>query len=381
MTIPYFQIRGGSSKGLFFNAEDLPVDENERNRYLLLAMEGTTEGDPRQIDGLGGATSLTSKVAIISKSLSKEAGCRPADLDYLFVQVVVGKGKVSTTQTCGNILAGIVPFAIESGMIEATHPTTSAKINIVNTGGICEVVVQTPNGKIETQGNAKVDGVPGTAAPIICNYLETVGSTCGALLPTGNAKDVINGIEVTCIDNGMPIVIMRASDFGLVGNESKEVLEANDSLKEKIEEIRLKAGHLMNLGNVKDQTIPKMCLVSAPEHEGVINTRMFIPHVVHEAIGVLAAVSVATACVIPETVTDGMMNRRRSADELGVMNKNSSLSESSHRIHHLSLSIEHPSGEFTVSLEYEFIDNQIIIHKSGVIRTARLLSKGEVFIP
>lgn len=376
MTIPYFQIRGGSSKGLFFNAEDLPVDENERNRYLLLAMEGTTEGDPRQIDGLGGATSLTSKVAIISKSLSKEAGCRPADLDYLFVQVVVGKGKVSTTQTCGNILAGIVPFAIESGMIEATHPTTSVKINIVNTGGICEVVVQTPNGKIETQGNAKVDGVPGTAAPIICNYLETVGSTCGALLPTGQAKDVINGIEVTCIDNGMPIVIMRASDFGLVGNESKEVLEGNDSLKEKIEEIRLQAGHLMNLGDVSQQTIPKMCLVSPPENGGVVNTRMFIPHVVHEAIGVLAAVSVATACVIPNTVTEEMMN-----DELRFKNENSSLSESSHRIHHSSLSIEHPSGEFTVSLEYEFIDNQIHIHKSGVIRTARLLSKGQVFIP
>lgn len=363
-SIPFMQIRGGSSKGLFFKAEDLPVDENERNKCLLLAMEGTTEGDPRQIDGLGGATSLTSKVAIISHSTNPDA-----DLDYLFVQVVVGKGKVSTTQTCGNILAGIVPFAIESGMIEATHPTTSAKINIVNTGGICEVVVQTPNGKIETQGNAKVDGVPGTAAPIICNYLETVGSTCGVLLPTGNSKDIINGVEVTCIDNGMPIVIMRASDFGLVGNESKETLEANVTLRQKVEEIRLQAGHLMNLGDVSQQTIPKMCLVSPPENGGVINTRMFIPHVVHEAIGVLAAVSVATACVIPNTVTEGMMNGRRSADELGVMNKIS------------SLSIEHPSGEFTVSLDYEFIDNQIIIHKSGVIRTARLLSKGEVFIP
>ena len=218
----YAQLRGGSSKGLFFKAEDLPTDEHERNRYLLLAMEGTTEGDPRQIDGLGGATSLTSKVAIISKSLSPSA-----DLDYLFVQVVVGKGKVSTTQTCGNILSGIVHFAIESGMIEATHPVTSAKINIVNTGGVCEVVVQTPNGQIETQGNAKVDGVPGTSAPIVCNYLETVGSTCGALLPTGQAIDVIDGIEATCIDNGMPIVVMRAHDFGLVGNETKEALEAN----------------------------------------------------------------------------------------------------------------------------------------------------------
>ncbi len=362
--IPFMQIRGGSSKGLFFKAEDLPADENDRNRCLLLAMEGTTEGDPRQIDGLGGATSLTSKVAIVSKSLTSEAGCRPADLDYLFVQVVVGKGKVSTTQTCGNILAGVLPFAIESGMIEATHPVTSARINIVNTGGICEVVVQTPNGQIETQGTAKVDGVPGTAAPIICNYLETVGSTCGALLPTGNAIDVINEIEATCIDNGMPIVVMRASDFGLMGNETKETLEANEPLRKKIEAIRLKAGYLMNLGDVKDQTIPKMCLVSPPGNGGVLNTRMFIPHAVHEAIGVLAAVSVATACVIPNTVI---------SDERGVVSKK--------EFSHSSLSIEHPSGEFTVNLDYELIDNRIKIHKSGVIRTARLLSKGEVFVP
>lgn len=369
--VPYMQLRGGSSKGLFFKADDLPAEEADRNRYLLLAMEGTTEGDPRQIDGLGGATSLTSKVAIISKSALPEAGCRPADLDYLFVQVVVGKGKVSTTQTCGNILAGVLPFAIESGMIEATHPVTSAKINIVNTGGICEVVVQTPNGQIETQGNAKVDGVPGTSAPIICNYLETVGSTCGALLPTGRAIDVIDGIEATCIDNGMPIVIMKAGDFGLVGNETKEILEANEPLRKKIEAIRLKAGYLMNLGDVKDQTIPKMCLVSPPENGGVVNTRMFIPHAVHEAIGVLAAVSVATACVIPNSVI---------SNEGGVMSKKEFL-HLSPIIHHSSLSIEHPSGEFTVSLDYEFLDNQTHIHKSGVIRTARLLSKGEVYIP
>lgn len=379
MKIPFYQIRGGSSKGLFFKAEDLPKDELERNKVLILAMEGTTEGDPRQIDGLGGATSLTSKVAIISKSENPDA-----DLDYLFVQVVVGKGKVSTTQTCGNILAGIVPFAIETGMIQATHPTTSAKINIVNTGGICEVVVQTPNGEIETKGDAKVDGVVGTAAPIICNYLETVGSTCGVLLPTGNTTDIIDGIETTCIDNGMPIVIMRAADFGLIGNESKETLEANEDLKQKIEVIRLKAGFLMNLGDVKDQTIPKMCLISPPENGGAINTRMFIPHVVHEAIGVLAAVSVATACVIPKSICSEFTN-----DDLRFTNEEI----------HSTLSIEHPSGEFTVNLEYQINDEYVMssdkfkhqasnihhssfnIKKSGVIRTARILSRGEVYIP
>ena len=362
MKIPYYQIRGGSSKGLFFKAEDLPTDEQERNKILLLAMEGTTEGDSRQIDGLGGATSLTSKVAIINKSENPVV-----DLDYTFIQIVVGKGKVSTTQTCGNILAGIVPFAIETGLIEATHPTTSAKINIVNTGGICEVVVQTPNKIIETKGNAKVDGVVGTAAPIICNYLDTIGSTCGALLPTGNSIDIIEEIEVTCIDNGMPIVIMRAIDFGLMGNESKETLEANELLRQKIEQIRLKVGFMMNLGDVKDQTIPKMCLVSPPENGGVINTRMFIPHLVHEAIGVLAAVSVATACIIPNTVCEGITNKNPTSDTFIS--------------HHSSLSIEHPSGEFTVNLEYEIDDNEVKIYKSGVIRTARILSRGEVYIP
>lgn len=378
MKIPFCQIRGGSSKGLYFKAEDLNAvrvlpsgvqNPDSVSKILLLAMEGTTEGDPRQIDGLGGATSLTSKVAIISKSENPAA-----DLDYNFVQVVVGKGKVSTTQTCGNILAGIVHFAIETGMIEATHPTTSAKINIVNTGGICEVIVQTPNGIIATKGDAKVDGVVGTAAPIICNYLETVGSTCGALLPTGNSIDIIEGIETTCIDNGMPVVIMRASDFGLIGNESKETLEANDDLRKKIEQIRLKAGFMMNLGDVSDQTIPKMCLVSPPENGGAINTRMFIPHVVHEAIGVLAAVSVATAYL--------MMN-----DKWLMLNENLFLNKkhSTFNIQHSTLSIEHPSGEFTVNLEYEFpITNTQYpipnIHKSGVIRTARILSKGEVYI-
>ncbi len=377
MKIPFYQIRGGSSKGLYFKADDLnvgrlqnPADVSELNKILLLAMEGTTEGDLRQIDGLGGATSLTSKVAIISKSEDPAA-----DLDYYFVQVVVGKGKISTTQTCGNILAGIVHFAIETGMIKAIHPTTSAKINILNTGGICEVVVQTPNGIIETKGNAKVDGVVGTAAPIICNYLDTVGSTCGALFPTGNSIDIIDGIELTCIDNGMPIVIMRASDFGLVGNESKETLETNELLKQKIEQIRLKAGYLMNLGDVKDQTIPKMCLISPPENGGAINTRMFIPHVVHEAIGVLAAVSVATACVIPDTICGEFTN-----DDLRFTNKNTE-KHSQFNIQHSTLSIEHPSGEFTVNLEYEFIENQIKILKSGIIRTARILSRGEVYIP
>ncbi len=354
--IPYMHLRGGSSKGLFFKASDLPTDELQRNQWLLWAMEGTLVGDHRQIDGLGGGSSLSSKVAIVGLSDSAEA-----DLDYLFVQIQQGKGKVSTAQTCGNMLAGVLPFAIESGLITAQTPHTKARIRLLNTGGICEVIVQTPDKNVSYTGTTKIDGVVGTSAPIICNYLETLGATCGALLPTGKTIDTIQGIEATCIDNGMPLVVMRASDFGLTGYESITALEANTKLKEKIEQIRLEAGVLMNLGDVSQQTIPKMCLVAPAMQGGAIHTRMFIPHVVHEAIGVLAAVSVATACIIPESITQG----------IALVEEEASL-----------FSIEHPAGEFTVNLSYKLQSNLFPeITASGVIRTARLLSKGEVFIP
>lgn len=353
-SIPYMQFRGGSSKGLFFNAADLPVDENARNKIILAAMEGVGQGDTRQIDGLGGGTSLTSKVAIVS--LSKNA---VADIDYLFLQVVIGKGKISNTQTCGNILAAVVPFAIESGMLKATNPTTVAKVNMLNTGGVCEVTVETPDGKVNYTGNTKVDGVPGTAAPIICNYLNTAGATCGVLLPTGNVKDIVDGIEVTCIDNGMPQVIIRASDLGITGYEMPTELDANEVLKNKLESIRLQIGPKMNLGDVKEKTVPKMCIVSPALNGGAINTRTFIPHVCHEAIGVLGAVSTATACMLKGSVMDGLAI---------VYDKN-------------NLSIEHPTGEFTVQLDIAKGNDDIVINKAGVIRTARLLSKGAVFIP
>ncbi len=360
-SIPYMQLRGGSSKALFFLADDLPKNSSEWDTIFLKAMEGSIFGDFRQIDGLGGANSLTSKIAVVSQSKNKAT-----DLDYFFVQVVVGKGKISTTQTCGNILAGVLPFAIESGLFQASEGYTSAKINILNTGGICETIVETPNKEVNYYGNTKIDGVVGTSAPIICNYLETIGSTCGNLLPTGNVIDNIDGIETTCIDNGMPVVIMRASDFNLSGNETKEALESDLALCHKIESIRLKAGKLMGLGDVKEQTIPKMCLISPPSQGGNINTRMFIPHVVHEAIGVLAAISVATAYILPNTVI-GHIHPDSIEIEEEIIEKN--------------ISVEHLSGEFTVQLSYNQTNNNINIHKSGVVRTARLLSKGELYIP
>ena len=354
--IPYMQLRGGSSKGLYFKASDLPADPDLRDRVILAAMDGVGPGDPRQIDGLGGAHSLTSKVAIVSPSTRDDA-----DLDYLFIQVVVGGGRVSTVQNCGNILAGVVPFAIESGMLPASTPQTVANVYMTNSGGLCEVIVQTPNGQVEYAGNATVDGVPGTAASVICNYLDVAGSATGALLPTGNVIDVVDGIELTCIDNGMPVVVLHAVDFEHTGYESVEALNGDDDLKARLESIRLQIGPRMNLGDVTKKTVPKMCLIAPPIQGGLVHTRTFIPHVCHDAIGVLGAVSVATACILPGSVAAGV----------------ATLPQSNRTV----LSVEHPSGEFSVDLQVNNSGGSLVVEKSGLLRTARLLSKGELFIP
>lgn len=353
--IPCLQLRGGSSKGLFFKASDLPADPAVRQRVLLAAMGGVGPGDKRQIDGLGGADPLTSKVAIVGPS--SRTG---VDLDYEFVQVVVGKDATDGTQNCGNILAGVVPFAIEAGLLRATEGETRARVFLVNSESICEVVVQTPGGRVQYAGDTRIDGVPGSAAPILCHYLDTAGSACGTLLPTGNLVDVIDGIRVTCLDNGMPVVLLRAADLGRTGYETPEVLNADAELKRRLEAIRLQAGPLMKLGDVRAKVVPKMCLISPPVQGGIVHTRTFIPHVCHAAIGVLGAVSVATACVLPGTVADGV----------AVLPVNGQ-----------AYSVEHPSGEFTVTLEIDRSGPTPEIRRAGLVRTARLLSRGEVLIP
>ena len=350
--LPYMQYRGGSSKGLYFSAADLPLDNSRRDSVLLAAMGGS---DPRQIDGLGGGHPLTSKAAIVGRSERSDA-----DLDYLFLQVVVGEGRVDTTPSCGNILAGVVPFAIESGLHAAAAGTTTAVVHMLNSGRLCEVSVETPGGRVSYAGNTRIDGVPGTSAPVRCNYLETAGSICGALLPTGNAWDCVDGIAVTCIDNGMPVVILRAGDVGLSGTETPAELNADRTLKARLESIRLAVGPAMNLGDVADRVVPKMCLVSPPRNQGCICTRTFIPHVCHGAIGVLGAVSVATACVLEGSVTDGIARVNRDNPE--------------------QFSIEHPAGEFTVSLELEIRDGMPLVKRAGLLRTARLLSRGELYV-
>ena len=350
--IPYMQIRGGSSKGVYFCADDLPADPMLRDKLLVQVMGA----DDRQIDGLGGADPLTSKVGIVSLSASTDA-----DIDYLFAQVVVGEGRVDTTPNCGNILAGVAPFAIEAGLIEPSDGSTRVRVNMLNSGSQCELMVQTPNKKVEYEGVACIDGVPGSSAPITCNYLNIAGSVCGSLLPTGNRIDIVDGIELTCIDNGMPVVVIRAVDMGISGCESPAELNANQRLKDKIQSIRLQIGPKMNLGDVDGAAVPKICMISPALNGGIFNTRTFIPYKCHSAIGVLGAVSAATAAIIPGTVAEGIAQLPAEGSK--------------------TLSVEHPSGEFSVSLEVDQQSDPPRVLKAGLLRTARLLSRGELYVP
>lgn len=352
--IPSTLMRGGTSKGLYFNANDLPSDEALRDKVLLAAMGSP---DLRQIDGVGGAHPLTSKVAVMSPSSREDA-----DIDYLFLQVVVDKAEVSTSQNCGNILAGVGPWAIENGFVEAQDGETPVRIHMVNSNSIAVAHVQTPGGEVEYEGDARIDGVPGTAAAIPIDFLDVAGSNCGALLPTGNIIDEVDGVEMTCVDNGMPVVVLRASDFGLTGAESPADLEGNEDLKKRVESIRLQIGPKMNLGRVEKKTVPKMTLISAPQSGGVVNTRSFIPHRVHEAIGVLGAVSVATACMLPGSVAEGIAKASPGAGEQ-------------------RLEIEHPTGFFTVDMDVDVKNGDVQVQRSALLRTARKLMRGEVYIP
>jgi len=345
-------MRGGSSRGLYFLAADLPADEAERDRILVAAMGA----DKRQIDGVGGAHPLTSKVAIVSPATEDEA-----DVNYLFAQVVVGEGRVDTTPNCGNMLAAVGPFAIETGLVPAEDGETAVRVRMLNTGNLCELLVRTPGRRVEYQGDARIDGVPGTAAPIVCNYLDVAGSVCGSLLPTGRRIDVVDGIDVTCIDNGMPVVCLRAADLGITGYETPEELDANEALKSRLESIRLAIGPRMNLGDVTRKVVPKMSLLSAPRAGGHVNTRTFIPHDCHAAIGVLGAVSVATACILPGTVAEGIATVPPGSPK--------------------QMSVEHPSGEFSVALDVGGTADSPQVLKAGLLRTARLIMRGEILVP
>jgi 4-oxalomesaconate tautomerase len=347
-------MRGGTSKGLVFLREDLPAERTTRDAVLLAAMGSP---DEREIDGLGGAHPLTSKVAVVSHSTREGA-----DVNYLFLQVWPDRPEVSDSQNCGNMLAAVGPFAIEHGLIEVTEDVTPVRIWMENTGTLATAYVQTPSGSVRYDGDARIDGVPGTHAAIPLEFADTAGSSCGSLLPTGNVVDEIAGLRVTCIDNGMPVVCLVAADLGLTGAESPAQLEAMPEVTTRIEAVRLAAGPLMNLGDVSAATVPKMSLLSPPAAGGTVSTRTLIPHRVHQAIGVLGAVSVATACLLPGSVAAEVADVPEGAGPVDV-------------------TVEHPSGFFTVSLTVRRNGGRPEVTLAALLRTARLLMRGQVMVP
>lgn len=344
-------LRGGTSKGAYFLADDLPSDPVRRDA-LLLSIMGSP--DPRQIDGIGGAHPLTSKIAIVSKS--KRPGC---DIDFLFGQVSLDKPQVDVTPNCGNILAGVAPFAIERGLVPAKSPVTRVRVHTVNTGTVADLTVQTQDGHVVYGGDARIDGVPGTAAPIAVEFLDAAGSVCGSLLPTGNAVDHVAGVDVTLIDNGMPVVVLEATSVGRTGYEPRDVLDKDKELKARLEEIRLEAGKLMGLGDVSTKVVPKMALVAPPAAGGHVCTRSFIPHECHASIGVFAAVTVATACMLPGSPAARVARIPPGREK--------------------TLSVEHPTGEFGVMIEVGGAEENPVVERAGLLRTARLLFDGHAF--
>jgi 4-oxalomesaconate tautomerase len=346
-------MRGGTSKGAYFLAADLPSDVAARDSALL-ALLGSP--DARQVDGIGGAHPLTSKVAIVSRS--REPGC---DIDFLFCQVGVDKPIVDTTPNCGNILAGVAPFAIERGLIRAGERETKVRVRTVNTGTIAELTVRTPQARVNYAGSARIDGVPGTAAPIAIDFLDAAGSVCGSLLPTGNAFDRVAGVDVTLIDNGMPVIVLAADSVGRSGYEPRDQLNNDKELKARLEEIRLAAGPLMNLGDVANKVVPKIALVAAPQSNGHVCTRSFIPHECHASIGVFAAVTVATACVLPRSPAANVARVPDGREK--------------------TLIVEHPTGEFAVRIVVGGTVEQPVIERAGLLRTARALFDGVTFLP
>ncbi|MFT4020582.1 MAG: 4-oxalomesaconate tautomerase [Acinetobacter sp.] len=343
-------MRGGTSKGAYFLDSDLPSDPIQRDQVLLAVMGSP---DTRQIDGIGGGDSLTSKVAIIKHSEREDA-----DIDYLFAQVSVAEARVDYGQNCGNILSGVAPFAIERDLVAIETDQTTVRVFMQNTGQLAEVIVNTPHGEIEYTGVTTIDGVPNSAAEIILNFQNLAGSSCGTLLPTGHVQDIIDGIPVTCIDHGMPVVLIRAHDLGCEGTESPQELDNNLKLKQQIEAIRLQAGQKMKLGDVSQRTVPKISIISPPIHGGALHTRTFIPHQCHTAIGVFGATSVATACLLEGSVAFDMAQTSQDRQQ--------------------RLDIEHPTGRFTVLMQR---DEHLKILGSGFIRTARAIFDGYIMIP
>ncbi|MDT0265934.1 4-oxalomesaconate tautomerase [Streptomyces sp. DSM 44915] len=359
--VPCWFMRGGTSRGPFFRAADLPADRAARDAVLRAALGSP---DPRQIDGLGGAHPLTSKAGIVGP------GTEGVDLEFVFAQLQPESERVDTTPNCGNMLAAVVPFAIEAGLLTPRGETTTARVRTRDTGLTADITVRTPLGPdgrhVAYAGETRIDGVPGTAAPVSIAFLDTAGSVCAGLLPTGRVRDLAPAgsagtVEVTCVDNGQPLVLVRAADLGVSGYETAAELTADTELRARVEELRLACGALMGLGDVTERNYPKMTLIAPPARGGTLSTRSFIPHVCHTSIGVLAAVTAATACVLEGTVAHELAGGSR--DRTGTT----------------TVSVEHPSGEFSVELGLGAGEPRVT--RSALVRTARLIMAGDVLVP
>lgn len=351
--VPYLFLRGGSSRGPYFNRADLPEDRDTLSE-VLMAVVGA--GHSYNVDGIGGGTAVTTKVAMLSPSDDPEC-----DVDYFFAQVAVEKREVDYKPTCGNILVGVGPAAIEMGLVPVTGDQTCVRIRAVNTGARVEAIIQTPNGRVRYDGDTTIDGVPGSAAPVQLQFLDVVGTSCGALLPTGNARDVIDGLEVTCIDVAMPMMIARAEDVGVTGYETAEELDKNTALMDRLEAIRLKAGEMMGLGDVRQSVTPKIGLLSRPRHGGAISSRYFMPWKCHPTMAVTGSQCIASCALTPGTVAEGLVDTPEGNPAV--------------------MRIEHPSGHIDVTVDYSVGANGFALRSAGLIRTARLIARGELMVP
>ena len=351
--IPFLLMRGGTSRGPYFNARDLPEDRTTLDK-VLISLLGS--GHPLNIDGLGGGSSVTTKVAILSPSEHEWA-----DIDYLFAQVGVEDGVVDYKPTCGNILSGVGAAAIEMGLIPPTGNQTVVKIRAVNTSARISATVQTPGGVVRYDGTASIDGVPGSAAPVELQFMDTVGGATGSLLPTGNPIDVINGSAVTCLDIAMPMVIGRGSDFGVSGTESPQALDNDRALAESMELIRIEAGKRMGLGDVSNSVIPKFGLLLPPRSGGSFGARYFTPWKCHPSMAVTGSQCLAGCTLLPGSVGEGLIASPPRPLE--------------------AILIEHPAGKLEVRVDYRLEGDTLILNSAGLIRTTRKLAEGNVFIP
>ncbi|MFT6104042.1 MAG: 2-methylaconitate cis-trans-isomerase PrpF [Paracoccaceae bacterium] len=351
--IPYLFMRGGSSRGPYFNRADLP-DDPDTLAEVLMAVIGA--GHYRNIDGIGGGVAVTTKVAMLSRSSEPDI-----DIDYFFAQVGVEERMVDYRPTCGNMLSGVGPAAIEMGLFPACDGETRIRVRAVNTGATINTVVQTPGGRVSYAGTAAIDGVPGTSAPVSLSFLGVVGSSCGALLPTGNVRDVIGGIEVTCMDVAMPMIIARADAFGLTGYETPAELDANRAFYDRVEPIRIEAGKRMGLGDVSKSVMPKVGLLSLARRGGAINTRYFMPWECHPTMAVTGSQCVASCLLTPGTVAEGLVGPIAGMPAV--------------------VRIEHPAGEIEVTVDYSNGPDGFNLHAAGLVRSARLIARGEVMVP